>query len=215
MTFDYTKQDLQFEELPKPWTRKQFLFAKAFIGKAQCVASHAAEMAGVNKPNCYVFGSRMLRDDNNKHVQEFIKQNLGEIYERFDTSKEALIERLAGIMNAQISDVVEIKNGRVRLKDFDDMPPHARAAIKQVSDKSGNTDEVSAMLHCPINAMREIAKIKKIYEELAVLNAENVHIYIPDNGRNDPAHDGMEKLTRKEFAEKHEEQSSENPDSGV
>lgn len=187
--FDYTQKNLTFEDLPKGWTLKQFLFAKAYIGEAGCVACTAAKMAGYSHNSAYENGSRMLRKAEFSHIQEYVRQNLGVIVQKFDISKEALLERLAGMLHADISDVCELsESGRMRLKPFDEMLPHARAAIKSITDKSGNTDEVSVVLHDPLIASREIAKIKKLYEEISALQAENVHIYIPDNGRNDPAH---------------------------
>jgi hypothetical protein len=187
--FDYTKENLQFEDLPKGWTMKQFLFAKAYIGEAGCVACQAAKIAGFSPNSAYMQGSRMIRNDEYSHIQEYIKQNLGCIVQKFDISKEALLERLAGMLHVDISDVCEVtENGRMRLKSFDDMLPHARGAIKSISDKSGNTDEVAVVLHDPLAAAREIAKIKKLYEEIAALTADNVHFYLPDNGRDDPAH---------------------------
>lgn len=180
---------ITIDNLPPPWTQKQFLFAKAFIGEADCNATKAAKIAGYAERSAYDTGSRMLRKPEYLHVQEYIKKEIGEIVEQFDVSKEALIRRLAEIMHADITDLVEItESGRMRLKPIDQMPQQYTRAIKQITDKSGNTDEVSLQLHCPIAAIEKLAKLNKLFsdDDGGEGRAPNVHVYLPDNGRNDP-----------------------------
>ena len=183
-----TKEDklikLSIDKLPKPWKAKQFIFAKAYVGEANCIATKAAKIAGYSDASAYSIGSDFLRKPEFKHIQDYIAQELGVIVERFDASKEGLLQRLEQIAFSNLTDVIEItENGRVRLKPFDKIPKHALAALKSVTDKSGNTDEIGVTLHDPIGAIKEMARITKLYDEMSQTNIGEVHIYIPDNGR--------------------------------
>lgn len=173
--------------LPEKWTVKQFLFAKAYIGEAKQNATKAAIMAGYTENAASEAGYAILRKAQYLHVQEYIEEEIGAIVDKFDVSAEALVRRLAEIANCNIEDVVQItESGRIRLKPFDEIAEHAKGAIKSITDKSGNTDEIGVQLHDPIAAIKEIAKILKIYEDGAQVNFNDVQIVLPDNGRDDP-----------------------------
>lgn len=178
---------ISLKNLPKPWTRKQFLFAQAYVGDADCNATKAAKMAGYSEKTSFVTACNLLRKPNYKHVQDFIASELECIVEQYDVSKETLIQRLAEIALTRISDVIEVnENGRVRMKPFEETDLQALGAVKSVSDKSGNTDEVKVDLHDPLSAIKEIAKLTNMYDDASENNNVTVNITIPDNGRLDP-----------------------------
>jgi len=186
-TYDPEKP-IAIGNLPDPWTKKQFLFAKAYVGEAGCVGAEAARIAGFSHNSARQIASEILTKPDFAHVKDYITQELGVFVERFDISKEAILQKLSEMMHTDISQVIEVtEGGRIRLKRFEDMPPHALSAIKAISDKAGNTDEVGVTLHCPIAAMEKISKITKLYTDAQDADRENnIHIYLPDNGRDDP-----------------------------
>ena len=142
----------------------------------------------------------MMRNDEYSHVQEYIRNELGTLLQRFDMSKEALLQRLGSIVHTELTDVVEVKDGKLTVKDTEKMPEGALGALKSITQKSGMSNELSVTLHDPKGAINEAAKLQKLYDELgANINAENVHIYLPDNGRDDPAHADKKRINGNEI----------------
>lgn len=183
------KKPLAVDNLPKPWTVRQFKFASAYVGEAECIASKAAEIAGYSAHTAYSIGARLLKNVEYEHIQDYIKQELGGLFQKFEMTQEAMLQRLAEMTHSRLTDVVELHENGFSIKPTSEIPDHALGALKSITHKTGNTDELSVSLHCPIAAMREAAKLQKLYDDLDNKNGvSQVNIYIPDNGRNDPAH---------------------------
>lgn len=182
------KKKLDIDNLPKPWTLRQFLFAKAYLADPARNAKKAAISAGYEKDSAHNHAHRMIKHDEFAHIQDYIKKELGGVINKYDVSKESLVQRLAVLAYGTLSGAVEVKDGKMVLLDLEKIPEASRNAIKSITQKSGAVDEIGVQLHDPIAAIRELAKINKLYEDLGDKDVRNVHIYLPDNGRDDPAH---------------------------
>ena len=189
MTKYNPEKPISISNLPKPWTVKQFLFAEAYLGKANRNASEASRLAGYEKETAYSSGSRMLRNVEFIHIQDYIREQLGGLLQEFDMSKEALLQRLGSIVHTELTDIVQLEDGKLTIKDTKDIPEGALGALKSITSKKGMTNEISVTLHDVKGAIQEASKLQKLYEELGTtINAQKVQVYLPDNGRDDPAH---------------------------
>ena len=90
---------------------------------------------------------------------------MGEIRKRLRGSsiiydnRDALAEEMLRLAGSKITDVVDIEDGTVRLKDIDDIPEHALSAIKKIKiTPTRNGDQVEGELIDKVRVLQMLAK---------------------------------------------------------
>ena len=90
---------------------------------------------------------------------------MGEIRKRLRGSsiiydnRDALAEEMLRLAGSKITDVVDIEDGTVRLKDIDDIPEHALSAIKKIKiTPTRNGDQVEVELIDKVRVLQMLAK---------------------------------------------------------
>lgn len=71
---------------------------------------------------------------NHGKITARIQELQDEIKNKFDLSKERILNELKCIVNAKISDYVELKNGVLKFKDFDELTEEQIKAIESVKE---------------------------------------------------------------------------------
>ena len=96
-------------------------------------------------------GIRML----NKRIQ---RSNI------IDHHKDAVAQELVDLSTSKITDVVEWKNGKVKLKEIEDIPESALKAIKKVRVFGKEADNFEIELHDKIRSLQIVAKAAGLLE---------------------------------------------------
>ena len=86
-------KEISIENLPKPWTRRQYMFAMGIIGGLSQV--EAAKKAGYSPKTCHTHANVMLRKPKFKHVQEFIKSRQEKVAKKYGYDHEKHVEEIA------------------------------------------------------------------------------------------------------------------------
>ena len=74
-------------------------------------------------------------------------------------NRDALAEEMLRLAGSKITDVVDIEDGTVRLKDIDDIPEHALSAIKKIKiTPTRNGDQVEVELIDKVRVLQMLAK---------------------------------------------------------
>ena len=81
-----------------------------------------------------------------------------------DRSREIVAKELVDISTSNITDVVEWKNGKVKLKEIEDIPESALKAIKKVRVFGKEADNFEIELHDKIRSLQIVAKAAGLLE---------------------------------------------------
>lgn len=85
--------EISLENLPKPWTRKQFMFAMGIIGGLS--QTEAAKKAGYSDKTANEQASRMLANVNFKHIQDFIENRQKKVVDKYAYDHEKHVEEIS------------------------------------------------------------------------------------------------------------------------
>lgn len=96
-------------------TEKQKIFAGEYLIDFNATRAYRVAYPSVKKDEtAAVNGSRMLR---NANVKKYIKERIQERQERTEITQEKVLEELAAIAFAKITDYAEVKNNAVLIRD--------------------------------------------------------------------------------------------------
>lgn len=127
-------KEISLENLPKPWTRKQFMFAMGIIGGLN--ATEAAKKAGCSEKTAYSQGSDYLRKPEYKHIQDFIAHKQNKTVRKWEYNHEKHIEQLVKQATFNIMDFYEPDPETGELKiDWRKVPYELGTVIDAVNTK--------------------------------------------------------------------------------
>lgn len=116
-----------------------------------------------------------LRVAANEKIKEFIedKENL----------TKDLFETLYRIAKSKISDIANINNEEIILKDLEEIDSSVIKSISVTPGKFGTSKKIE--MKDSLKAIEQISKLAKLIEDKPALdlNGANVNIYMPDNKR--------------------------------
>jgi len=81
-----------------------------------------------------------------------------------DRSREIVAKELVDISTSNITDVVEWKNGKIKLKEIENIPESALKAIKKVRVFGKEADNFEIELHDKIRSLQVVAKAAGLLE---------------------------------------------------
>lgn len=127
-------KEVSLDNLFKPWTRKQFMFAMGIIGGLK--GSVSAEKAGYSKKTANVIASRMLTEVKFKHIQDFINKRQNKTVRKWEYNHEKHIEQLVKQATFNIMDFYEPDPETGELKiDWRKVPYELGTVIDAVNTK--------------------------------------------------------------------------------
>ena len=106
-------------------TDKQAAWARAYIGPAKFNASEAARMVGI-KPE---YGREMR---SKSHVMDYVEKLQVEAAERWQISQARTLEELCAVAFSNVTEIVTFEDGRLIVRDLDELPRTVTAAIKEI-----------------------------------------------------------------------------------
>ena len=178
---------LDINNLPKPWTRKQYLFALNYLETKN--ATEAAKKAGYSHKSAKTVGNQNMTKP---HISEFISKRLDKIAKKLEITPERIMEELGKIAFNNLGDFLSIQEDGTALIDMSVATPEQLAALEQYEvtympsvEVVENGEEVS----------KEVLKIKiKHHNKLDALDKlmKKLGMYAPEKRE----HSGTVKVER-------------------
>lgn len=162
-------------------TLRQERFVAAYLESFN--ATEAAIRAGYSKKSAATKGSQLLKV---RKIQEAVQAKQKNWLDGIDISPERILKELSELAYTKYEDVYDIlKGGKIRVKRFEDMPPGASGAIRELKiDYHGN---VQVKLYDRKEALELLGKYRAMWvnrqEVSGADGQELVKIYLPDNAR--------------------------------
>lgn len=128
------EKEISLENLPKPWTRKQFMFAMGIIGGL--TGKEAAIKAGYSEKTAHVIASRMLSEVKFKHIQYFINSKQQKVADKYAYDHEKHVEEITRQAHFNILDFYTVDENTGELKiDWRKVPYEMGTLIDSIDTK--------------------------------------------------------------------------------
>ena len=121
---------------------KQKLFCKYYLISLN--ATDAALKAGYSKKTAYSHGQRLLK---NVEIQKFLENQVGKRAEKLEITADKVIAEIAKLAFANTTDILEITDHGVVIKDLSKLDTTCIASAEEVFDKEGMRVGVKVKLH--------------------------------------------------------------------
>lgn len=122
---------------------------------------------------------------NNHKVSARIKELQGELKQKSDITKEMVLDKLASILDAKITDYLSFENGIIKFKNFSELTQRQVEAVESI--KQGKNG-IELKLHGKSWTIERICKMlgydAPVKSELIGEISQVTVFEIPDNGRN-------------------------------
>jgi len=141
-------------------TPKQKRFAKEYL--VDMNATQAAIRAGYSKRSAEMTGSRMMRNDK---VQEAVEKGLEKINKRLEKDQVDVRREIDNLAFMNAGDLFEIKDGKIRVKEFDKLTPDQRACLDIAVTETEDGVTVQVRMGDKLGALRDSAKLRKMFVE--------------------------------------------------
>jgi phage terminase small subunit len=164
---------------PSKTERLHRLFAKEYvINFSNGMVAYKKVYPKVKDSTAKVQASKLLTKPN---VQTWIKEE----YERIWKDKDTELERsktysmIHALGESEISEVVDLETGTLKVKDFSEIPLKARQAIQSIKFKTktnqyGTDEELEVKMHSKQAALELRAKIQQMIQEKVEMTGEIV-----------------------------------------
>lgn len=124
---------LNINDLPKPWTKKQYQFALHYLADPN--ATEAAVKAGYSKKTSSAIACRMLRDVNFRHVQGFIASKAQEAIDQHEIKAEKTLKELACMAYSNMQDYIVVGSDGLPYFDMHKVTREQWAAVSKIKIK--------------------------------------------------------------------------------
>lgn len=126
--------EISLENLPKPWTRKQFMFAMGIIGGEK--QNSAAIKAGFSEKTADAQASRMLSDVKFIHIQDLINSKMQKVVDKYAYDHEKHVEEITRQAHFNILDFYTVDPNTGELKiDWRKVPYEMGTLIDAIDTK--------------------------------------------------------------------------------
>lgn len=123
---------LDVNNLPKPWTKRQFLFALAYLEDPKHEATAAAVKAGYSAKTAGEAASRLLASVNFKHIQAYIGARMKKVVDEMSINAERTLRHQAAMAYSNILDYLTFDaEGQPRFQ-LEDVARDRMAAISSL-----------------------------------------------------------------------------------
>lgn len=111
----------------KGLTDKQRRFCNEYLVDLNATRAYMAAYPSTKKEStASVCAAKLLR---NAKVKEYLKERKKAQQERVEIRQDDVLRELARIAFVDVTDIVSVKNGKIRIADTDDLPPEKRKII--------------------------------------------------------------------------------------
>lgn len=141
-------------------TLKQSLFVSEYMKDRN--ATQAAIRAGYNPKSADRMGWSLLK---NPKVQEAISERVEAAENRSQVTVDRVLTELARIAFADITDIVSVEGGKVRVRDTRDLPPETRKAISEITETGAAGGTIKVKLHDKIKALELIGRHLAMFKD--------------------------------------------------
>jgi len=141
-------------------TLKQSIFVDEYIKDKN--ALQAAIRAGYSEASAGWRGCTLLKDPK---VQAAIEDRLQAAQARSQVTVDRVLTELARIAFADITDIVSVEGGKVRVRDTRDLPPETRKAISEITETGAAGGTIKVKLHDKIKALELIGRHLAMFKD--------------------------------------------------
>ena len=121
----------------------------------------SAKLAGYSEKTAHVKGSQLYAMP---EVRAMCDKLVSERMTRLEITGEKILNELAKIAFADISDIVDLTNNSITIEDFKNLSPEQRACIASAKkDKTGN---IILTFHDKIAALTKLGQNKKLFTDV-------------------------------------------------
>lgn len=173
------KSPAKTKNLPSKTENKYRFFAKEYVanfsnGKIayQIISPNVSDNVAMSS------ASRLLR---NVKVQQFINEEYARIWKDKDTEieKSKTYKMIHALGESEISEVVDLETGTLKVKNFSEIPLKARQAIQSIKFKTrttqyGEDSELEVKMHSKQAALDLRAKIQGMIQDKVDISGEIV-----------------------------------------
>lgn len=147
-------------------TAKQELFVKHYLIEKN--ASKAAKLAGYGSPMSVC--TRLLE---NAGISAAIKEKQAEMHQKLDINAERVLQELASVGFANISDYMDWNDGSVNLKDSGQLTREQTGAVSEVVYHFGeNSGQVKIKMHDKLKALEKLGSHLGMWKENTTINIQ-------------------------------------------
>lgn len=161
-------------------TSKQARFVEEYLTDLN--ATQAAIRAGYRQQHAGIIGYENLTKP---YIRDAIEAAQRERSARTGITADRVVQEIARVALANLSDVLSWDSDGVVLKSSTDISADATAAISEITDtRSELGGMVRVKLHNKVAALEQLAKHVGLYHDRASpAAADAIVLYLPDNGR--------------------------------
>lgn len=138
-------------------TDLQKAWAESYVGEARFNATKAAEIVGLTPTQ----GPKMRSKE---HVMAYVEElQRGAVKSRL-ISQARVLEEIIGLALSDMTEIVQVEDGKLIIRNFADLPRHVRTSIKKIKLRrqnkgEGDFDEVLELeLHDKLKPLEMLAK---------------------------------------------------------
>ncbi len=153
--------------------------------------ARAARVAGASPANAKNRGYALMQDP---EVLARIDELKAAALQRQDKQLDDVLEELTCVGFSRVREIATVKDGKLIVRDLDDIPERAHAAIAELSQVEGG---VKVKLHPKVPALIALGKHHGLKDTTRhehtgpdgapIATSGSVTFYLPDNGRRPPA----------------------------
>lgn len=150
----------------KKLTDRQKRFALEYLTDSN--ATQAAIRAGYSEKTAYSIGQRLLK---NVEVRLEIERRTEKLEKKIEVNQERVLRELALLAFSRVTDFLEVKDGKVVIKDTADIDPDSIAAIAGI--KQG-PHGLELKLHGKEKSLELLARILRLFDTGNPANDETI-----------------------------------------
>lgn len=126
-------------------------------------ATRAAKRSGYSEKTAYSIGQELLKKP---EIKAKVQAVIDERKQNLNISQERVLRELEAIAFARITDYLEVKQGRLSVKDTDSLEFGADCAIESITEiPSEFGPTLNLKLHSKTQALNALAKHLKLFDE--------------------------------------------------
>jgi len=143
-------------------TKRQEIFVREYLISLN--ATDAAEKAGYSKKTANRIGHELLQRPD---IAEAVKSKIEKRFTKLDISADRILNELARIAFADLKKVMDWNDGRIEIKNSDEIADDDSAAIAEISETITGQGTITRKLrhHDKVRALELLGKYQKLFIE--------------------------------------------------
>ena len=143
-------------------TDQQRLFVDKYLCAAKLNATKAAIAAGYSRKSAHSQATALMA---NPRVKQYLRKRMDDRKRRLEVNQDKVVSELGALAFSRPSEFVELVNGRLTVKDLDDVPLELQGAIKSYEPVFGTMGRSGIK----VKFTDRVAPLKLIMQHLGML----------------------------------------------